>query len=87
MVTQPSTFLFLQLASTSIVYPTIISRFISKTKMPEVTPRGSLTHIGNWKLGRTLGRGAYAHVRLAILVVVKQLARSFRLYTDNENTE
>ncbi|WRT65601.1 uncharacterized protein IL334_002546 [Kwoniella shivajii] len=31
----------------------------------EVTPRGTLTHIGGWKLGKTLGRGAYAHVRLA----------------------
>ncbi|WVR03915.1 hypothetical protein IAU60_000914 [Kwoniella sp. DSM 27419] len=29
------------------------------------TPRSNLTHIGGWKLGRTLGRGAYAHVRLA----------------------
>ncbi|WVF66994.1 hypothetical protein IAT40_001737 [Kwoniella sp. CBS 6097] len=29
------------------------------------TPRSTLTHIGAWKLGRTLGRGAYAHVRLA----------------------
>lgn len=25
----------------------------------ETTPRGFLTHIGNWTLGRTLGRGAY----------------------------
>ncbi|WVQ94621.1 hypothetical protein IAU59_001701 [Kwoniella sp. CBS 9459] len=31
----------------------------------EATPRSALTHIGAWKLGRTLGRGAYAHVRLA----------------------
>ncbi|WWC87776.1 uncharacterized protein L201_002668 [Kwoniella dendrophila CBS 6074] len=31
----------------------------------EFTPRSSLTHIGGWKLGKTLGRGAYAHVRLA----------------------
>ncbi|OWZ50964.1 CAMK/CAMKL protein kinase [Cryptococcus neoformans] len=29
------------------------------------TPRGVLTHVGGWKLGKTLGRGAYAHVRLA----------------------
>ncbi|OCF32299.1 CAMK/CAMKL protein kinase [Kwoniella heveanensis BCC8398] len=29
------------------------------------TPRSTLTHIGAWKLGKTLGRGAYAHVRLA----------------------
>ncbi|KAL1409523.1 hypothetical protein Q8F55_003506 [Vanrija albida] len=29
------------------------------------TPRGRLTSIGGWKLGKTLGRGAYAHVRLA----------------------
>ncbi|WVQ78722.1 hypothetical protein IAT38_000809 [Cryptococcus sp. DSM 104549] len=29
------------------------------------TPRSTLTHIGGWKLGQTLGRGAYAHVRLA----------------------
>ncbi|KAL0252400.1 hypothetical protein I308_101791 [Cryptococcus tetragattii IND107] len=29
------------------------------------TPRSVLTHIGSWKLGKTLGRGAYAHVRLA----------------------
>ncbi|OCF58019.1 CAMK/CAMKL protein kinase [Kwoniella mangroviensis CBS 10435] len=29
------------------------------------TPRSTLTHIGGWKLGKTLGRGAYAHVRLA----------------------
>ncbi|WWD16589.1 hypothetical protein CI109_101017 [Kwoniella shandongensis] len=31
----------------------------------EPTPRTTLTQIGGWKLGRTLGRGAYAHVRLA----------------------
>ncbi|WWC68738.1 uncharacterized protein I206_102672 [Kwoniella pini CBS 10737] len=31
----------------------------------ENTPRSTLTHIGGWKLGKTLGRGAYAHVRLA----------------------
>ncbi|WVW80038.1 hypothetical protein I302_102011 [Kwoniella bestiolae CBS 10118] len=29
------------------------------------TPRSNLTQIGGWKLGKTLGRGAYAHVRLA----------------------
>ncbi|WVQ74572.1 hypothetical protein IAR50_004173 [Cryptococcus sp. DSM 104548] len=29
------------------------------------TPRSLLTQVGNWKLGPTLGRGAYAHVRLA----------------------
>ncbi|WVQ64808.1 uncharacterized protein L199_002977 [Kwoniella botswanensis] len=29
------------------------------------TPRSTLTQIGGWKLGKTLGRGAYAHVRLA----------------------
>ncbi|TXT04259.1 hypothetical protein VHUM_04257 [Vanrija humicola] len=29
------------------------------------TPRGKLTRIGGWVLGHTLGRGAYAHVRLA----------------------
>ncbi|KAK8861502.1 hypothetical protein IAR55_002323 [Kwoniella newhampshirensis] len=29
------------------------------------TPRSTLTRVGGWKLGQTLGRGAYAHVRLA----------------------
>nr|ODO02471.1 CAMK/CAMKL protein kinase [Cryptococcus depauperatus CBS 7855] len=29
------------------------------------TPRSVLTDVGGWKLGKTLGRGAYAHVRLA----------------------
>ncbi|ODO04662.1 hypothetical protein I350_05271 [Cryptococcus amylolentus CBS 6273] len=29
------------------------------------TPRSVLDQVGDWKLGATLGRGAYAHVRLA----------------------
>jgi hypothetical protein len=28
-------------------------------KKEEITPRSTLTHIGNWRLGATLGRGAY----------------------------
>ncbi|KAL7419718.1 hypothetical protein Q5752_005634 [Cryptotrichosporon argae] len=32
----------------------------------EDTPRGKLTQVGGWTLGKTLGRGAYAHVRHAV---------------------
>ncbi|KAK4687402.1 hypothetical protein P7C73_g2725, partial [Tremellales sp. Uapishka_1] len=33
--------------------------------LEEATPRSKLTTIGGWTLGGTLGKGAYAHVRLA----------------------
>jgi hypothetical protein len=33
----------------------------------EITPRSTLTHIGNWRLGQTLGRGAYGKSHLYLL--------------------
>jgi len=44
---------------TSALGPTIMSAKTVKKDKEEVTPRSTLTHIGNWKLGPTLGRGAY----------------------------
>ncbi|GFZ42689.1 hypothetical protein JCM24511_00406 [Saitozyma sp. JCM 24511] len=40
----------------------------------EPTPRSLLTKIGGWTLGRTLGRGAYAHVREATHVTGRKAA-------------
>jgi len=39
--------------------PTTMSAKTVQKDKEEVTPRSTLTHIGNWRLGPTLGRGAY----------------------------
>lgn len=44
---------------TSALGPTTMSAKTVKKDKEEVTPRSTLTHIGNWRLGPTLGRGAY----------------------------